>query len=869
MEEEEEDWVHHDTQLEEGVDGGNGASDGNETIADDDDDEEVADDISVVETQLVAEDTQCDFEPTSPNSNINAPARQEEVMELARAAALNGEAGISFTACNGANREPAAREQHSPVPRPPETAREAATIALTVQQQHPTEDSERTQTQDCDDEGLGAGGPSALNATTLDTARQRRRGTPGVEGAGSEGVQAEPHSDADGEDGDGGDHDDDDGGEGLNRKGFAPAGPGRVEQANDLTPAGDSEIRPTLEDSPSLRSPSADDAASANRRDNHSPQGRESTQYTEVRSLGLSPAPEDSSIPPRRREQTASPELAPATPTSGRREGGDADNSESSGGLSQLCVAPPSLLGVSPRSDEAVERRPPSPPRRTGHGSGVFLRRGGGEPTPRGASAASVGGCSAREGSGASPVSPSIPGSSHGKTGRTESEELVASPRAPSAMSSTLSTVVSPLEPTAASGGVTVGDVATGTPPGSESAGQTRRLMDDMPATTGEGDSVGFLSSADPPAKADDAVTSAPSSPQPLPRGWLDKELAAAAAHSSPPSRARRARVEDGERGRERNEDTRQPPPDAAAAAANKQTSVIDLTAAPNPIVTPVTKAPKIPSSIKAVPGPGGWIQTKVSQSRGGKVPAAGAGRGGGGCARATADSQERSLSQNILAIGVPEDRCVSVRRSRPARAAGADDEDRDPQDCGLSQFREEEDDDGGTPAGMVLSLNTQDINPNDFSQIQKDCSQDRKEVERLLDQAIAEGQCLESAGNADANESMSSCPPPVGAERIGTNAVPGTRGGLSHAGPANQDADRGGGGSVEAGWHGRNALPAAKKRKSMKTSVGAVARGADAIGGPEERRGRGGAVSRTPGMHMGGSASKLSAKKKAALTNW
>ena len=146
--------------------------------------------------------------------------------------------------------------------------------------------------------------------------------------------------------------------------------------------------------------------------------------------------------------------------------------------------------------------------------------------------------------------------------------------------------------------------------------------------------------------------------------------------------------------------------------------------------------------------------------------------------------------------------------------------------------------------------------------------------MERLLDQAIAEGQCLESAGNPDAGESLSSCPPPnavpVGAGKLGAYAVPGTRGGSSRAGPSSRDADGGGDrGSIEAAWRGRDALPAASTRKSIKVSVAAVAGGADAIGGAVERR-VGGAVS-TPGMHMGGSGSKPSAKKKKVPTinNW
>ena len=72
--EEEQDWGNDDcTQLEEGADEGI-ASDGNETIADDADG--VADDVSVSDTQLVADDTLCEIEPASPSSNnVNAPAR--------------------------------------------------------------------------------------------------------------------------------------------------------------------------------------------------------------------------------------------------------------------------------------------------------------------------------------------------------------------------------------------------------------------------------------------------------------------------------------------------------------------------------------------------------------------------------------------------------------------------------------------------------------------------------------------------------------------------------------------------------------------------------------------------------------------------
>lgn len=852
--EEEEDWGHDDgTQLEEGADEGS-ASDGNKTIADDED--EVTDDVSATDTQLVPEDTLCEIEHASPSSN-NVNARARGGVDIAR-----DTGPISFAACTGTDRGAVASERRFPVPRPTEIARGGATG-----QEQATEDTAQEQTQgDSRDDGIVAGSPAAHEATASHEIQRKRRRTPEEGGAGLEGAQADPRTGADGENGDGceDDHDNDDGGLTRNR-GLLP---GQV-KAGDLTAAVEGEMHPTLETSPCLRSPPADDAASASHRDNHSPQGRES-QYTELLSLRLSPVPGDSSTP-QRREQGASPELTPTTPAAGRRVGDDMD-SESSGGLSPLRVAPPSLPRMSPRSDEVAERRPPSPPRRTGQGSGLFLRRGG----PRGTAAASAGGCFTPKG-GASPLSPSNSDPSHGKTEQTQSEELVASPPAASAMSSTMSTVVSPLEPSAAAA---IG-VAAGTPRSSEIVRRTGRLAADTSAAAGEGESVGFLSSAEPPAKTAGAGTVASdlSSSQPLPRGWLDEQLAAAAAHTSPQlSRARRARAEDEEGTRERNMDTRRSPSDEGAAVVAKKKNAAAHTATTNPIVAPATKAFKKPSPTKAVPGPGGWIQTKVSRSTNGVASAATAGRGGG-CSRTVADSQEGLFSQNILAVGVPRDRCVPVPRPPPARVAAAaddDDENRDLREDGLSQFREEVDEEGGTPAGMALSLNTQDINPTDFSQIQKDCSQDRKEVERLLDEAIAEGQCLEGAGNADAAGSLSSSPPPnsvpVGAERDGANAGPGMRGGSSRAGLASRDADGGDGGGdgggIEAAWRGRNTPPAASKRKSMKASVAAVAGGEDAIGGAEDRRGRG-AVSRTPGMHMGGSGSKSSAKKKKVPVIW
>lgn len=609
------------------------------------------------------------------------------------------------------------------------------------------------------------------------------------------------------------------------------------------------ETQPTQADSPHAPSPLVAAAVAG--------QGKPAAAETDSRypgSLDLRLPSSDSRTSCR--GQTATSESATSPSTGGGRGEGVVGSSL---GLSQLRVA--SLSAGSPNSGDAGGRRPPSPPRRTGQGSGVFLA--GGTSTVGGV--ASAAGLSPSEGKKSSPSSPPLNANlSRDRMPNTKSEERVPSPHSASATWSTLSNVVGPRTPAADS--ATAAVVASGRTRDSQDAEETEGFGDKISAGGGDvspaspGTSVGFLSSAEPSATAVGAFARSLSSPQPLPSGWLDDQLTAAAAKTAPSATARQAGVEDEEGGRERKGKRRLP---AGAHATNENTAV-NRPVASKPVAAPVTQVRKKPSPGKVVPGPGGWIQTKSSSFKGGDAYAAASGGGGGARANALDCEQDddnlgtqRGLaSQNILAIGVPQERRVRGPHLQQPRVA--DDPEQQNQ---WAQSRQEEHEEVETPAGMSPALNTQDINPDDFSQIQKDCSQDRRELECLLDQAIAEGQHgggTKERGNGKVPLSPS-CPFPLDGNggESGTNAGLGGVAPSVHSDSQSLDGDGGGGGGGSGG-RGLGATPG--KRKKMRASVAAAAGGEGMPGSGTARRG---AASRTPGAYLGGSGSKLSAKKR------
>ncbi|CAN0497435.1 unnamed protein product, partial [Ectocarpus sp. 8 AP-2014] len=317
------------------------------------------------------------------------------------------------------------------------------------------------------------------------------------------------------------------------------------------------------------------------------------------------------------------------------------------------------------------------------------------------------------------------------------------------------------------------------------------------------GTSSGFLSSAEPSAKAARAraalpLSSSSSSPHPLPEGWLDEELdvaapaapATAEPQAKPPKSKKSVRREHATKGKGAGAST------LAAAAPVKQ--------AP----------PKKPSPTKAVAGRGGWIRTKVGGNA--SVPRASASQDDDNGLAAALDAREGSVSQNILAIGVPEERRVV------GAAAGA----------GATAEMDEDGDDGDEDEDMFLTgiggttVDSQEFKADDFSQIRKGCSQEKNEFDRLLDDEIA------------------------GAAATGQDRE-GPKQGTGDGGEELPPASNGGGASTSS------------KRKRMRvSSQAAEGAGGGSGGGAAGRKGASG--SRTPGAYMGASASLSSSKKRA-----
>lgn len=539
--------------------------------------------------------------------------------------------------------------------------------------------------------------------------------------------------------------------------------------------------------------------------------------------------------------------------TRGARSAGEAPEDLSSEPRSRMSQRRKGTLSPrSQRSVAAAERRPRSLLRRTGQGSGVFLSLGAS--APANGTATPLGGNS----------------------------DMQAS----STTASTLSAIPASHRP-------------SGNP--LEQAGGAR---DDTPSAGGHltpasrGTTTSFLSSAEASVRAPaGGVSKTLSSPQSSPPGWLHEQVIAATAVAGVAAAPAVVSRQVGVRGRvgERRHASKGKGRRAAGATggARKKDGAVRAAAA---ATEGSRQEPKRPSPAKAVPGPGGWIQAK--SSKGGSAPAVAGGGGRSGRAHAAApddehdvddsETQDASVSQNILAIGVPQERRVrgpppplplpmtmpmpTPLNTSPADAAvdtaGAAQNVR--EDGGSQSGEEEEEEWLGTPAGIRAALNTQDITPDDFSQIRKDCSQGKKEVDRLLEQALAgvsgiedEGGSSGGGGGGGKYPSSQLDPPPLDRSKVENGAASGRQEGSPPAGLRSQAPDGGSGGHGHASVSG--------KRKKMTASVPTVQRckrevpgGVGGGGGRGDGAGAGGAArSRTPGAYVGGSGSKSSAKKR------
>eukprot|EP00903_Cladosiphon_okamuranus_P007681 g7445.t1 len=348
--------------------------------------------------------------------------------------------------------------------------------------------------------------------------------------------------------------------------------------------------------------------------------------------------------------------------------------------------------------------------------------------------------------------------------------------------------------------------------------------------------SGGFLSSAEPSAKAARAPAASSLSPHPLPSGWLDEKPT-----------ADRAAAAEGAQAQERPRMKMRAQPAPPGQRASTATTIADEGAA----------VPKKPSPAKAAADGAGWIRTRGSPSKGKGKKAPAAAAGGAGAAgdeeadeQATAlDTQDDSVSQSILAIGVPHERRVLEQAgSRPSPAGGI------AAAASVADQGEEEGEDDEEEEDMLAAVgatggtvNSQELRADEFSQIRKGCSQEQHDFNRLLDDVIA-GAAAEN-GEADQLSGALDEGSPLQAE-------PGSQG-------------RGGGGSGGSGDAGRGG--GGGKQKKMK-KIGRLAAADGGGGGDGAKRPRGGgagrtgaAGSRTPGAYVGGVGAKSSTKKRAA----
>lgn len=334
----------------------------------------------------------------------------------------------------------------------------------------------------------------------------------------------------------------------------------------------------------------------------------------------------------------------------------------------------------------------------------------------------------------------------------------------------------------------------TPSPPRKSGHGSGLFLSGGVATAVNGGGSSGFLSSAEPSAKAARArAATSMSSPHPVPRGWLDDQLKAAGAE-----------LAGGAKAALRTSARRQHESKGNGGGASMHESAA-------PVVQTLPKKaqalPKKPSPAKAAAGSGGWIRTKGSPSKGrhaqqARDVAAEDQRAG------APDTQEGSVAQSILAIGVPhERRVVDPPHPRPtdtirggaggagAAAAAADDDD----------VEEEEDEDEETEMSAVGiiqgTVNSQELKPNEFSQIRKGCSQQDHDFERMMDAEIAAAaasqQNAECAGERGGDETEGFASPAPGGRYGGGDVVSSKRKKMRSS--AHAAAAAGGGGTAEA----------------------------------------------------------------------
>lgn len=226
---------------------------------------------------------------------------------------------------------------------------------------------------------------------------------------------------------------------------------------------------------------------------------------------------------------------------------------------------------------------------------------------------------------------------------------------------------------------------------------------------------------------------------------------------------------------------------------------------------------------ITTSPNSSGWIQKRNYASH--EIRSGGCGdedgeqgdRGGCGASSTT--------SQNILAIGVPNDRLVSGPLPCDPALSAADEGHRSEgygEECDVEGL-------GGKLAEILgatpTALDTQDINPGNSSQVLEDCSQQRRKTDRDLDEAIA------------------------AAQSDGAPAAPFT---VAPAGDLSGDVDPSSPtdkkGAVNGGGGASNECLRARKM-GMGTCTGATG-------------GRGRMMPRTPSTYLGSASSKSSTKK-------
>lgn len=369
--------------------------------------------------------------------------------------------------------------------------------------------------------------------------------------------------------------------------------------------------------------------------------------------------------------------------------------------------------GVPKSSGKLILRRPLSPPRRTGQGSGVFLASrhdealsprsiqatalgsGVGSPSPHAASRASstvrlrtLAGVSGQVE--AVPSSPSLDGVKIAPNPGGKSlldEQQMVTPGTTQPLDKPTGTRRSPSAQHASTH-------RTAPAPADQAA---------APASRGSDDSSGFLSSAEPPARgrswaARERRAPSTSSSEPVPSGWFERQLAA--PDQETPTHPGHGTVE----------------PEAARVAASRSNGGAGAGPSASPTKaakdgasvpgkgTPVVSPPSAgafgrKSPAKPTAGPDGWIQTRGSRDEG--IAASAADQGG----RESSTGGESS-SQDILALGVPPE-----RRASPACPPG------DRREAEALERQEVQELDQLSPPATAPLPDTQDMLCRDMSQ--------------------------------------------------------------------------------------------------------------------------------------------------------